>query len=90
MLPWCQKFGKYVENLEESSSWETFHPTSAMKKFSIDKSRCITEEKTPHSQKSFNSVKLNGKSFGDDDSYNEEENNSENGVDKGHLFYNFK
>ena len=61
-----------------------------MKKFSIDKSRCITEEKTPHRQKSFNSVKLNGKSFGDDDSYNEEENNSENGVDKGHLFYNFK
>ena len=58
-----------------------------MKKFIIDKGRCITEEKTPHSQKSFNSVKLNGKSFSDDDSYNEEENNSENGVDTAHLFF---
>ena len=45
--------------MEEGSSLETFDPMSAMKRWSIDKVRRITEEKGPRSFKSRNSAEVN-------------------------------
>ena len=72
--------------MEKGSSWETFDLISAIKKWSIDKVRRTTEEKGSRSYKSLNSAKVNVKSLSDDDSYDEEENISENGDEEGYLF----
>ena len=64
--------------VEESSSWETFDPISAIKKWNIDTVR-RTAERGSRRYKSRNFAKVNGKSLSDDDSYNEEEDISENG-----------
>ena len=72
--------------MEKGSSWETFDLISAIKKLSIDKVRHTTEEKGSRSYKSRNSAKVNVKSLSDDDSYDEEENISENGDEEGYLF----
>ena len=57
----------------------------AIKEWSIDKFRRATGEKGLCSLKSRNSVEVNVKSLSDDDSYNEEENISENGDEQGYL-----
>ena len=76
---------KLLENIlkimEEVRNWETFDLISAIKRWSNDKVRCTTEEKGSRSNKSCNSAKVNVKSLIDDDSYNEEENISENGYE---------
>ena len=72
--------------LEECSSWETYDPMSAIKKWSIDKVRDATEEKGPRSYKPRNTAEANVKFHSDDDSYDEEENISENGDEEGYLF----
>ena len=64
--------------VEEGSSWETFDPILAIKKWSVDTVRRTTERGSRR-YKSRNFAKVNGKSLSDDDSYNEEENISENG-----------
>ena len=64
--------------MEEVRYWETFDLIQAIKKWSIDKVRCTTEEKGSHSNKSCNSAKVNVKSLSDDDSYDTKENISEN------------
>ena len=65
--------------MEKVNNWETLDLISAIKKWSIDKVRRTTEEKRSRSYKSCNSAKVNIESLSDDDSYNEEENVSENG-----------
>ena len=82
--PTCCFLGvKSLENIlkikEEVKNWETFDLILAIKKSSIDKVRCTTEEKRSRSYKSCNSAKVNIESLSDDDSYDEEENVSENG-----------
>ena len=72
--------------MEKGSSWETFDLISAIKKLSIDKVRRTIEEKGSRSYKSRNFAKVNVKSLSDDDSYDEEENISENGDEEGYLF----
>ena len=73
----CSLGVKRLENIlrimEEGSSWETFDPMSAIRKWGIDKVRRATEEKGRRSYKSRNSAEVNVKSLSDDDSYNEEE-----------------
>ena len=54
--------------MEEGSSQETFGPTSRIKKWSVGKVKCATEEKGPRSYKSRNSAEVNVKSLSDDDS----------------------
>ena len=65
--------------MEEGNSWETYDPVPAIKKWNIGKVRNATEEKGPCSYKSRNSTEANVKSESDDDSYDEEDNISENG-----------
>ena len=72
--------------MEDGGSWETFDPMSAIKKWSIDKVKWATNKKGPCSCKSCNFAEVNVKSLSDDDSYDEEENISENGEEKRHLF----
>ena len=71
---------------EEGGSWKTFDPMSITKKWSTDEVRWATEEKGPRSCKSRNIAEVNVKSLSDDDSYDEEENISENG-DKERYFF---
>ena len=52
--------------MEEGSSYETFDPMLATKKWSIDKLRCAAEEKGPRSCKPCNSAEVNVKSLSDD------------------------
>ena len=86
----CSLVVKCSENIfrimEQGSSWETFDPMTAIKKWSIDKVRCTTEEKGPHSYKSCDFTEVNVKFLRYDDSYNEEENISENRGEEGYLF----
>ena len=72
--------------MEKGNSWQTFVPILVIKKWNIDKVRRTTGEKVPRRYKSRNSVKVNVKSLGDDDSYHEEENISENRDEKEYLF----
>ena len=72
--------------MEDGGSWETFDPMSAIKQWSIDKVRQGTEEEGPRSYKSFNSAEVDVKSLSDHDSYDEEENISENGDEGRYLF----
>ena len=65
--------------MEEGSSWETFDLISAIMKQNIDKVRRTTEEKGSRSYKSRNSAKVNVKYLGNDGSYDEDKNISENG-----------
>ena len=86
----CYRGVKLLENIlkimEKGSSLETFDPMSAIKKWSIDKFRHTTEEKGPRNCKWRNSAEVNVESLSDDDSYDDEENISENGVEEGYLF----
>ena len=85
----CSLGVKCLENIlrimEEGSSWETFDPISAIKKWSNDKVRHTTKEKRSRSYKSCNFAKMNVKSLSDDDNYSEEENIFENGEEEGYL-----
>ena len=72
--------------MEMGGSWETFDPKSVIKKWSTDNIRWATEEKGPRSWKSRNFPEVNVKSLSDDDSYDEEENFSENGDEERYLF----
>ena len=73
--------------MEEGRNWETFDLILAIIKRVIDKVRCTTEEKGSRSYKSRNSVKLNVKSFNDDDSYDEDINIFlKMGMEKGICF----
>ena len=72
--------------MKEGTSWQTFEPMSAIKKWSIDKFRRTTEEKRSRSCKLHNSARVNVKSLSDDDSYDEVQNISENGDKEGYLF----
>ena len=87
----CSLSVKRLENIfrimEVGSSWETFDPISAMKKWRIDNVRCTAEEKGPRSHKSSNSAEVNVKSHSDDDSYDEDENISESGDEEGYLLF---
>ena len=65
--------------MEKVNSWETFVLISAIKKWSIDKVRRTPKEKGSRGYTSRNSAKVNVKSLSDDNSYDEEENISENG-----------
>ena len=65
---------------------ECFDPSLAIKKLSTDKVRCTNVEKGPRSYKSCNSAEVNVKSLSDDDSYQEEENISENGDEEEYVF----
>ena len=82
---------KQLENIframEEGSSWETFDPISAIKKWGIDTVRRTIKEKISRNLKSRNSAKVNVKSLSDDGSYDEEENISENGDEVGSCFF---
>ena len=71
---------------EEGGSLKSFDPMSIIKKWSNDKVRWATEEKGPRSCKSRNIAEVNVKSLSDDDSYNEEENISENRDKERYLF----
>ena len=82
---------KQLENIlramEEGSSWETFDPISAVKKWGIDTVRRTIKEKISRNLKSRNSAKVNVKSLSDDGSYDEEENISENGDEETAAVY---
>ena len=86
----CSLAVKRLENIlrimKEGISWETLDPMSAIKKWSIDTVRRTPEEKGSRSYKPRNSAKVNVKSLSDDDSYDEEENISENGDEERYLF----
>ena len=72
--------------MEEGSSWKTFEPISAVKKWSINKVWRTTKEKRSRSYNLFNSARVNIKSLNDDDSCNEEENISGD-EDKERYFF---
>ena len=86
----CSLGVKRLENIlktfKEGSSWETLDIISAIKKWSINKVRCTTQEKGSRSYRSHNSAKVNVKSLSDDDSYDKEENTTENEDEEGYLF----
>ena len=66
-----------------------FWPISTVKKWGIDTVRRTTEQKGSRNYKSPNSAKVNVKSLSNDDSYNEEENISENGDEERYVFFWF-
>ena len=63
-----KRFENILRIMEEGSSWETFDPMSAIKKWSIDKIRCATEEIGSHSYNWHTSLEGNVKSLSDDGS----------------------
>ena len=65
--------------IEDASSCEKFDPTSAIKKWCIDKVTCTTAKKVPRRFKSLNSANANVRSVSEDANYTEEGNISENG-----------
>ena len=75
---------KSLRIMAEDSSSETYVPTSAITKWSIDKVRNVTMEKGRCNYKSCNTAE--SKSHSDDDNYDEEWNISENGDEEGYLF----